>query len=201
MGILDLLGLRDPTDTLFAAAKASDVSRAKDALRRGAKPSAREPTEGQTPLHVALRSCEARSGDGAVAYRPTPRAQSSVRETTELVRLLLEAGSNPNATDNDGVTPLHWAAGKGMTTAAQMLIAAGAKVNARDSVSFTPLHNAAQGGWCEVARVLLSAGADTTARHSGGQTPLEIVPIVVAGSGPDSMAPMRTLLREYATHT
>jgi ankyrin repeat protein len=79
----------------------------------------------------------------------------------ETVRLLLEAGANPNGADNDTrvmETPLYYAADKPEITA--LLIAAGANVHCSDEDGFTPLMAAAEDGCEAVVRLLLAAGVD-----------------------------------------
>ena len=102
---------------------------------------------------------------------------------TDMVRQLIALGADVNASSDDGMTPLHWAAYYGHADVALVLIHSGANVNARDKYVFeTPLHVAAKGGHAAVVRVLVASGADVNAktsamitdyRHSG-MTPLEI---------------------------
>ncbi len=48
------------------------------------------------------------------------------KENTECVKLLLEAGADPNATDNDAYTPLYLAAREGNVECTKLLLEAGA---------------------------------------------------------------------------
>ena len=87
----------------------------------------------------------------------------------EVVRILLDAGADPNIADNTGMTPL-------ITNArdleiAQMLIAHGANVNAQAKDGFTPLLNA---GRVELTRLLLQHGADPFAKTKHGETALDL---------------------------
>ena len=61
------------------------------------------------------------------------------------VRELIAAGANVNQQDNNGLTPLHWAAENGHQAVVQALIAAGADINQQDNDGWTPLLHAA--GW------------------------------------------------------
>ena len=45
------------------------------------------------------------------------------------VKLLLDAGADPNKTDREGKTSLFWAAGKGLTDIVTLLLMAGAHPN------------------------------------------------------------------------
>ncbi|MDE2796026.1 MAG: ankyrin repeat domain-containing protein [Gemmatimonadota bacterium] len=87
-----------------------------------------------------------------------------------IVRLLLQAGADPDAPDNDGWTPLHQAGLNSMPVVVAHLLDAGADVNARDNEGYTPLHRAA-GGNGRAAHVLLDRGADPVAGYDG-RTPL-----------------------------
>jgi ankyrin repeat protein len=81
---------------------------------------------------------------------------------------MLECGFDPNAKDNEGVTPLHRAAMAGRTEAVRLLLAHGASVNALDGMfSATPLvwategwtHGAHGGDHLGAARLLIAAGS------------------------------------------
>ena len=107
-----------------------------------------------------------------------------------------------NAKDNNGWTPLRWAASEGHADVARLLVDAGADVNARGLLdwaashnraemarllidlgadvnartsSWRPLHFAAFGNSAKVARLLIDEGADVNAKDSGGRTPLHRV--------------------------
>lgn len=95
----------------------------------------------------------------------------------ESIRLLIAAGANVNARDNNGNTPLHEASQsfRGHTDLPEIiriLIAAGAKVDARNNDGVTPLMWAAEGNAVENAEALIAAGADVNAKTNDGYTPL-----------------------------
>ena len=77
------------------------------------------------------------------------------------VRLLLEAGADPNArTAGDrGETPLHWAASSDDADVADALISGGADIEAPGGSIGTPLDNAVGYGCWNVARLLVGRGA------------------------------------------
>ncbi|MDE0475432.1 MAG: ankyrin repeat domain-containing protein, partial [Gammaproteobacteria bacterium] len=117
--------------------------------------------EGQTLLHrIAMRSHE-------------------VVMDTARVRMLLEAGADPQLPDPEGNTPLHlldYGSSvvsdriKGAQVAlAAALLEAGADPNARNHEEETPLHRTPNPG---VALLLLEAGADPNAQDNAGETPL-----------------------------
>jgi ankyrin repeat protein len=95
--------------------------------------------------------------------------ESSEIDRAEVVRLLLQAGADPNITDEEGNTALIDAAWD--ADAVLLLIRAGANLNAQSKKGYTPLINCAQP---EVARVLLAYGADPSIRDANGKTALEL---------------------------
>ena len=94
----------------------------------------------------------------------------------EVIRLLLDAGATTYAKNEDGLTPLHLAAGHHWDPeVVGTLLLAGAFVDARAENDATPLHFAAAfNGNPEVTRLLLDAGADANAQDTGGLTPLHL---------------------------
>ena len=84
----------------------------------------------------------------------------------------LTAGTDVNARDDTGATPLHAAVQRSGAPAVVMaLLAAGARVSARDDTGATPLHVAAMRSTsAAVVEALLEAGADPTARDDAGKT-------------------------------
>ena len=112
--------------------------------------------------------------------------------TTIAAVLLVGCGpsaSDVNGKDQNGKTPLHYAAWKGHKEIAELLIANGADVNAKDDRGRTPLHFAAFRGHKEVAALLIAKGADVYAKAKGDWTPLyyaalyghkEIVELLIA---------------------
>jgi ankyrin repeat protein len=70
------------------------------------------------------------------------------------VKQHIAAGTDVNAKNECGWTPLHYAETKEI---AELLIAKGADVNVKDKRGFTPLHNADNK---EIAELLIANGAD-----------------------------------------
>ena len=92
----------------------------------------------------------------------------------------LAAGTDVNAKNERGATPLHRAATFGHKEIAELLIDKGADVNAMGGLlGWTPLHWAASEGRKEVANLLINKGADVNAATDNGVTPLH----TSAGSG------------------
>ncbi len=99
------------------------------------------------------------------------------------VALLLDRGADIAARDDEGWTPLHWAAESNEKPAvAALLLARGADIEARDDDGFTPLHVAAANNpEPAVAAILIDCGADIAARADKGSTPLHAAAASNAG--------------------
>ena len=85
--------------------------------------------------------------------------------------LLLDKGSDVNARDKKGKTPLF---GLIDTNIMELLLSRGADVNARDNQGRTPLFELAGLGICKDAKILIEHGADVNARDEVGLTPLKL---------------------------
>ncbi|MCW3055940.1 MAG: ankrd44, partial [Chthonomonadales bacterium] len=142
-------------------------------LKHGAEVNARD-RNGQTALLIATNN----------------------RQTADTVVTLLNAGANPNIADNQGITPLMWAARRGNIEQIQALRKAGAKVglmealllrdtvtvnaalekgadvNRRGPSGLTPLMAAAWNGDAETTERLLALGAKVNTRDEIGRTAL-----------------------------
>ena len=86
--------------------------------------------------------------------------------------LLLQAGADPNAANDLGVTPLMLASVNGGAPMVERLLQAGADPNLARPAGGTALMMAARSGSVAVVRRLIAAGADVDAAAGGGQTAL-----------------------------
>jgi uncharacterized protein len=104
----------------------------------------------------------------------TPLGLASFFGHTDLVKVLIDNGADPNISSNNQlkVTPLHSACAISNYNIANILIKHGADVNARQLQSVTPLHSAAHNGQTKLASLLIDNGADVNSKMDNGQTPL-----------------------------
>ncbi len=133
-----------------------------------------EDKDGKTPGHVALGEdkksiLELLIAKGAnLDYIHLSAYQGSLDKVTSFI----EKGTDVNATDSYGATPLHYAARRGHKELVEFLIAKGADVNAQDKRSLAALHVAAAHGHKDVAALLIDNAADINAKGQWGYTPI-----------------------------
>jgi ankyrin repeat protein len=99
-------------------------------------------------------------------------ARAAKQNDSGTVRLLLGNGTNPNQSDEEARTGLHYAALNGNLRIIAILIKAGAKLDPKEKLGNTPLHLAAERDQVEAARLLLDAGAAVDPENKNGMTPL-----------------------------
>lgn len=83
---------------------------------------------------------------------------------------VLSAGHDPDDTDEDGLTVLHYAAYSGHGPTVAVALSHGADVGARDLMGDTPMHIAAT-ATAEAVMAIHCAGGDANARNAFGETP------------------------------
>lgn len=115
----------------------------------------------------------------------TPLMKTATTSDLALMKILLDAGADPNMTTEDHTTPFMMAAGlnwhdisslgseKDSLAMMQLLLDRGADVNAFNDEGLTALHGAAQRGSAELVNFLLGKGAILNARNKRGRTPLD----------------------------
>lgn len=106
----------------------------------------------------------------------TPLLKAAREGLTEMTKLLLAKGANPNHLDvwmgaNAGHKAGYW----GRTEVMKLLVKSKMEINARGlSNGYTPLHDSVSGGHIETTRVLLEAGARIDIQGHDGLTALDI---------------------------
>ena len=118
---------------------------------------------------VTLGSISALAQDPASSARLLTAAKAA---DAERVEALLSDGVDPNTTQADGATALHWAAHHDDVAMADALLAATADAGAANEFGATPLWLAAQNGSATMVKRLLEASADPNAALASGETVL-----------------------------
>ena len=94
----------------------------------------------------------------------------------EAINALLKKGIQADSNDNNGRTPLSWAALEGQASVMQQLLETGTvETDSKDSDGRTPLSFAAEGGHEAVVQLLLTKKVDADSKATGGnigRTPL-----------------------------
>ncbi len=122
-------------------------------LKAGANPDARRNVWEQTPLIVAA---------------------SDAIYNVEIMRMLLDAGADPNAKTTHGDTALHWTiCRKKSLEEIEMLVLRGANINIQNFSGVTPLHLAAQKLDRDIVTYLIDKGGDTTLKDKHYSTPID----------------------------
>jgi ankyrin repeat protein len=122
-------------------------------------------------------------------------ARAARQNDAAQVRGLLANDGNPNQTDQDSRTAMHYAAMNGNLTIIAILIKAKARLDVKDKLGNTPLHLAADRNQAEAAQLLLDVGVPVDAENKNGMTPL----MVAANRG--SIEVVQALLAKGASVT
>ncbi len=123
---------------------------------------------------------EAREELADMRIRPSQYQYAAVRAAmdgnVEMLKLLVAAGANINAGDQNGETPLSWAAAKGMSECVRYLLSLpGIKVNRTNINRQTPLYRAVLSNEVECVELLLEArGIDVNMASVLGWSPLHL---------------------------
>jgi ankyrin repeat protein len=119
---------------------------------------------------------------------------------SEIARMLLDHGTNPNLENKVGATPLHLVSEgnynsqeHGVRTV-RLLLERGVDVNARSKNQCTAFLSAASSGRLEIAQILLDHGADLNAENEWGETALHIVSRGIYDSQEQGVGTARLLL-------
>lgn len=154
-----------------------------EALAQGADPNVLD-HYGQAPLRVALMEGAFKEAqllvdagallDGVPSKPPLiSDALWTLSEPDLVVAWLLGRGADPEALDEDGQAPLHFAAVYSRVESAKLLVAAGADVNRKNKASgLTPLMLAASCGHLAFCEALLSLGGRAEELDDNGRDAL-----------------------------
>ena len=93
-------------------------------------------------------------------------------EQHDIIKILLQAGANPNMTYVDGEFPLLLAAMNNNKTVVRILLQGGAKPDIGNQYGTTPLHQATSLGHKSMVKQLIDGGADPNKKDIWGRTSL-----------------------------
>lgn len=108
----------------------------------------------------------------------TALVAATYAEQLDAVALLLAAGADVAAANDDGDVPLMFAAMRGNAPLIELLLDAGADANSVNKVGGTPLMYAASNGQAAAIPLLMLRGADPGARDAAGRTASDIAATV-----------------------
>ena len=148
----------DKNVALFCACKAKtrNIAFIKELLSAGADADS-APVERCTPLYAALGDKRIGECEGWASRAASVKAY---KEQAEIVKLLLEAGANPNTCASyDLVPPIIEATRSGDRATVELLLNAGADINGRERSGNSALHWAAALHHNDILELLLQKGA------------------------------------------
>ena len=140
---------------------------ARDGKGRTAYGAAAQLTDSRARATIRLyldRKSGPKVAQAATGAMPWSLEYAVLHRQTEVTKMLLEMGSDPNALGASGTTPLADAALKGDLEGVRLLLDAGARHDAVSEAGTQPIHDAALGGSAEVIRELAKHGADVDVR-------------------------------------
>lgn len=185
-GINEMLGGK--STALFQAAYSNNASAVMDLLTRGADPNVNsfvnykqekivEPGVPPEVSQLLLQKNISRFANPSDFFRLdfgiTNLYYPAMKGYVQVVRLLLEAGEDPNSRSLNGLFPLYVAAEDGHLDIVKLLVQHGAEIDLETPKGCTALQNAAEEGMDSVVRYLLSVGANPYHRSKAGDTPLD----------------------------
>lgn len=141
---------------------------------------------------AAKTNSESGGGGNLTALHFALLAGKVEKQHLDVVKLLLDAGANPDTASNNGTTALVEAARIGSQPLMELLLAAGAKSYLAAGAKPSPLHAAAVKGRAEIVALLLTRGVPVDLRDAKGKTAL----MAAAGSGQEAV--MDLLLKAKA---
>lgn len=181
------------TTPLHNAAESGNVKVVKYLIEMGASVNAQKTgryDSGKTPLYEAVAKCESAetvrllidNGANVNLGKTTaiefdrgkrPIHEAAGNKNIEIIKLLVEKGSQINEKDGIGQTPLHVAVKRNNNNVVKYLVNRGAEINANQRVR-TPLIDAMREGDYEMIKFLIEKGADVNAKSNTDDMPIHI---------------------------
>ena len=134
---------------------------------------------------ASLLSCVAAADDQPV----TDLADAVEHQNVPAVVRMLAAGTDVNASQNDGMTALHWAVYHDNANVAKKLLSAGADATVATKFGITPLTIACQNGSGTIVQLLLDHGADPNTTRDGNES---VLATAARAANPDTVKALLT---------
>lgn len=198
-GFTPLMLARDAKTVKILAEAGADVNARSELLKQTMLMFAVSNGKADVVQALVDAGADVRAKDPDTGMTALAHAVMGKRSQMEIIRILLEAGANPDEGEILGMSMLNYAAVGGKSEVLQALIEGGADINVANEQGATALMAAVAARRTEAAKVLIDAGADTNASvnsagmkkkggtESGGYTAMDVAMI----TGDDEM--MRAL--------
>ncbi|MBL8362371.1 MAG: ankyrin repeat domain-containing protein [Rubrivivax sp.] len=168
-------------EQFFRALDIDNVDGLRSLLARGFDPNTAD-ERGQRPLYLALRGGSFKVAelllehpqtriDAVNAVGETALMMAALKGQVDWMQRLLERGARP---DQEGWTPLHYAATGPEPRAVSLLLDRGVRIDAVSPNGSTSLMMATQYGPEESVALLLQRGADAAPRNHRGETAADV---------------------------
>jgi hypothetical protein len=177
-----------PSPLTYWALNIGDTEMLKALLAAGADANATDsagmPLLVQSAVNGSAAAMELLLAHGAKPDIAAPAGRTALGFAAEhclqCVESLLAANADANASQPQGITPLHLAVNQGLKELVEALLAKGAAINAQTESGDTPLHWAIRlgdrgSGSARMLELLLAKGANPNIRNREDQTPLDFV--------------------------
>jgi len=167
----------------MAILKDQDIQEVQKLLKQGVDIDAPIGCGTYSPLDGAVNRVNLKMLKFLLAHGAKPQGREIVeaafiknpKTALSFVKVLLSAGANPNATDNNGSTAISNAAFWGNRDLVVLLLAQPhIKVDVADGGGWTALMCAADGGSLDIEDMLIKSGADPRLKNSWGQTSIDL---------------------------
>ena len=146
--------IRKVLTDLNKAAKASDEKNIKELINFGKDINEKISIFSQAPIHKIIESKEPNKHD--------------------VLRKMLDLGSDPNIKDSNGWSALHYACQLGDYESVEILINSDALIDTYSNNKRIPLHLASYRGYPNIVELLLKVGSDPNYKDELGCTPLHL---------------------------